>query len=259
MRHFHLSVVVLPLLLAVTPGNAVAAEITVLAPGVVIAPLRKLAAEWTAKTGEQIDIRGGNVQSVSAAAAGAAPADLVLLPDTSLDRLREWIRPESRRRVGRVLFGLVVKRGPIHPCIATREQFLRAVRDAGELAFGDPANGSLSGRMVEEMLRRPAFAGVRPRPVQGMIGEAIVRGDAALGAGAVSEILMTPGAELVGRIPDGFGIHIDIGGAVLVRAADSASAAAFLRYITAPTAAKLWTAGGIARPDRVTAHRCQKP
>ena len=52
------------------------------------------------------------------------------------------------------------------------------------LAYADPKVGSLTGGMVEDMLKRPEFAGVEPRPIKGMIGDAIVRGDAEFGGGA---------------------------------------------------------------------------
>jgi len=78
-----------------------------------------------------------------------------------------------------------------------------------------------------------------------MIGDAIVRGDAEFGAGAISEHLMAKDAEVVGRLPDSLGLHIDVSVAVLNIAAAPNEAAAFLAYVTAPAAQAVWTAGGI--------------
>lgn len=249
MRHLPRPLVFLLSLLVLAPVSAAAAPITVLAPGIVVAPLRSLASQWAAQTGNQVDVRGGNVQSVSAAADNGPPADLVILPDANLRNLKARIRPRSQRAIGRVVFGMVVKRGGAHPDISTPEKFVEAVRNAGVLAFGDPSAGSLSGRMVDQMLHRAQFSGVEPRPVQGMIGEAIVRGDAEFGVGPVSEILMTRDAELVGRIPDSLDMHIDVAGAVLNTAAAPAEASGFLRFLASSAARDAWTAGGVdARP-----------
>ena len=80
-----------------------------------------------------------------------------------------------------------------------------------------------------------------------MIGNAIVRGDAEFGAGAISEEKMAPGAEVVGRIPDRFGLFITVSAAVLKTSAAPDTARAFLDYVTAPEAASVWTDGGIEK------------
>jgi len=112
------------------------------------------------------------------------------------------------------------------------------------LAYADPKVGSLTGGMVEEMLKRPEFAGVEARPIKGMIGDAIVRGDAEFGGGAITEIFMAKDAELVGRFPDELGLHVDVSAAVLKISAASGDAEAFLRYVTRADAAPAWKAGG---------------
>jgi ABC-type molybdate transport system substrate-binding protein len=113
------------------------------------------------------------------------------------------------------------------------------------LAYADPKVGSLTGAMVEEMLKRPEFAGVEPRPIKGMIGDAIVRGDAEFGGGAITEILMAKDAEIVGPFPDDLGLHVDLSAAILNVSAAPGDAEAFLRYITRPQSAAVWKAGGV--------------
>jgi len=56
---------------------------------------------------------------------------------------------------------------------------------------------------------------------------------------------MAKDAEVVGRLPDSLGLHIDVSVAVLNIAAAPNEAAAFLAYVTAPAAQAVWTAGGI--------------
>jgi len=238
--------------IALIPFQALASQvlarpITVQSPGIVIAPLRKLAAQWTAQTGQEVVVKGGNVKSVSEAVASGAPDDVVLLPVTNLDGLATDVTRDSRRPVGRVAFGVVAKEGTPHPDIATETKFTRFVQSAGALAFSDPATGSLSGTIVAKMLARPQFKGARPLPSKGMVGEAIVRGDATFGVGAISEALMTSGAEVVGRIPDSLEMHIDIDGAILKAAPSPVQATMFLNYITGAEAQAVWGAGGIER------------
>jgi molybdate transport system substrate-binding protein len=140
---------------------------------------------------------------------------------------------------------VVVKAGGAHPDISTREKFVAFVKKAGVLAHADPKVGSLTGGMVEEMLKRPEFAGVEPRPIKGMIGDAIVRGDAEFGGGAITEELMAKDAEVVGPFPDELGLHVDMSAAVLNVSQAGGDAEAFLHYVTRPEAAAMWKAGGV--------------
>ncbi len=232
-------------LIALSSLGARAADITVFSPGIVNGPLNKLAASWTAQTGNKVTITGGNVGRIRTGVNTDVPADLVFAPSADIRELAPKLKPGSARPLGRINFGIVVKAGGHHPDISTREKFVAFTKQAGVLAYANPAVGSLSGAMVEEMLKRPEFTGVKPLPIKGMIGDAIVRGDAEFGAGAISEHLMAKDAEVVGRLPDSLGLHIDVSVAVLNIAAAPNEAAAFLAYVTAPAAQAVWTAGGI--------------
>lgn len=227
------------------PCAAQAADITVYAPNIVAGPLRALAASWTAETGNKVTFAGFNVGRVRTAVEKNDPGDVVVAPTTNFADFAPKLKSGSERALGRIPFGVVVKRGGAHPDISSHEKFVAFARKAGVLAYADPKVGSLTGGMVEEMLKRPEFAGVEPRPIKGMIGDAIARGDAEFGGGAITEILMAKDAELVGPFPDDLGLHVDLSAAVLKISAAPNEAEAFLRYVTRPGAAAAWKAGGV--------------
>jgi molybdate transport system substrate-binding protein len=229
-------------------GAAQAADITVYAPNIVAGPLKALAAEWTAATGNKVTFAGFNVGRVRAAVEKDDPGDVVVAPTGNFSDFAPKLAPGSERSIGRIRFGVVVKAGGAHPDISTHEKFVAFTKKAGVLAYADPKVGSLTGAMVEEMLKRPEFAGVEARPINGMIGDAIVRGDAEFGGGAITEILMAKDAEIVGPFPDDLGLHVDVSAAVLKISAAPGEAGAFLRYVTRPGAAAAWKAGGIEKP-----------
>jgi molybdate transport system substrate-binding protein len=233
--------------MAVLPLGAHAADITVYSPGIVNGPLKQLAADWTTQTGNKVTFAGNNVGRIrTAVTTDVLPADVVVAPTGDFKDFASKLKSGTERSLGRVLFGVVVKAGGAHPDISTPEKFIAFTKKAGVLAYANPAVGSLTGGMVEEMLKRPEFAGVERRPIKGMIGDAIVRGDAEYGGGAITEELMAKGAEIVGPFPDELGLHVDMSAAVLNVAAAPAEAEAFLRYVTRPEAAAVWKAGGIA-------------
>ena len=124
-----------------------------------------------------------------------------------------------------------------------------ALREALERLLAPLAQLCLAKGMpfavVEEMLKRPEFVGVEPRPIKGMIGDAIARGDAEFGGGALTEILMAKDVEPVGRFPDDLGLHVDMAAAVLKISTAPSDAENFLRYVTRPEAAPVWKEGGV--------------
>ncbi|HMH64874.1 MAG TPA: substrate-binding domain-containing protein [Rhizomicrobium sp.] len=230
--------------------RAEAADITVYAPNIVAGPLKALAAEWTAETGNKVTFAGFNVGRVRAAVEKDDPGDVVVAPTGNFADFAPKLTPGSERALGRIPFAVVVKAGGAHPDISTHEKFVAFTKKAGVLAYADPKVGSLTGAMVEEMLKRPEFTGVEARPIKGMIGDAIVRGDAEFGGGALTEELMAKGAEVVGPFPDDLGLHVDLSAAVLKISAAPADAEAFLRYVTRPEAAATWKTGGVIETPR---------
>ena len=227
------------------PAAAQAADITIYAPNIVAGPLKVLAAEWTAATGNKVTFAGFNVGRVRAAVEKDDPGDVVVAPTGNFADFAPKLKLGSERVLGRIPFGVVVKAGGAHPDISSHEKFVAFTKKAGVLAYADPKVGSLTGAMVEEMLKRPEFSGVEPRPIRGMIGDAIVRGDAEFGGGAITEILMAKDAEIVGPFPDDLGLHVDLSAAVLKVSAVPGDAESFLRYVTRREAAPVWKAGGV--------------
>jgi molybdate transport system substrate-binding protein len=226
------------------------ADITVYSPGIVNGPLLRLADAWTAETGHKVTFAGNNVGRIRTAVATDAPGDVVVAPTGDFRDFAPKLAPGSERPLGRIIFGIVVKAGGAHPDISSKEKFVAFTKKTGVLAFADPKVGSLTGGMVEEMLKRPEFAGVEARPIKGMIGDAIVRGDAEFGGGAITEELMAQGAEVVGPFPDELGLHVDMSVAVLKVSAAPGEAQAFLRYVSRPEAAAVWKSGGVVETPK---------
>ena len=178
----------------------------------------------------------------TAVSTDAVPADVVVAPIGDFKDFAPKLAAGSERPLGRILFGRGGQGGRCRiPTFPRNEKFVAFIKQAGVLAFANPKVGSLTGGMVEEMLKRPEFAGVERRPIKGMIGEAIARGDAPFGGGAITEEIDGQGCRGGGPVSRRSGPacrHIGGGAEGLRRAAE---AEAFLRYVTRPEAG--WRCG----------------
>jgi molybdate transport system substrate-binding protein len=214
------------------------------------AGLKEIAAAFTQKTGIAIAVRSLELLRI-AQDTTAQPTDIVFLTPNLMDGLAKanTIKRDSLAAVGRVNIGLAVRAGAPHPDISTVEKLVAALRAAKGVAYSnpDPARGSLGAIMIDRLLKRPDFArvhGVISSKGNGASG--LINGEGDMVLQFESEILTHKEIELVGALPRELGAYVDISVAVPEKSTAAADARAFIRFVTSPESAPLWTAGGLS-------------
>jgi uncharacterized protein GlcG (DUF336 family)/ABC-type molybdate transport system substrate-binding protein len=245
MRQILITVVLAVLL----PVTAVAGDlITVFAPGVTTAGIRKLANAWTIETGNRVNIIGGTIGAVKDDVTSGMSGDIVMLPPDELKEVAAKLKPGTSAPIGRILFGLIVKSGTPHPDISTVKKFAAALKASSGVGFNDPATQSLGGQMVAAMLTRPEFKGVIGKPLKEGAASGVANGTVVYAGGTRSEQLGNPSIELVGLFPASLDMHLDMSAAVLADTKASAAADEFLHYIARADAAPSWNDCGVIAP-----------
>ena len=249
MRIFGASVIPVFLgILIFLASAAQAAEIRVMAPGLVGPGLNTLIANWQAKTGNSVVIdKARTVGRIEDAIAAGGTADLVLLPSGELDGLAGKLKPGSRKKIGELPFGVAVLTGTPHPNITSVEKFRDAIKGKS-VAYNDPAIGSLAGKMVDALLKQPIYASVKPVPAKTTAGQAVADGVAEMAVAMETEEVTVKGIDIVGPVPDGIGLKLDLSGAILANAPHPDEAAAFLAYFNSPEAAPILKPTGVVVP-----------
>ena len=220
---------------------AEAAEIHVITPGSAGGGLKALAESWAAATGNKATIENGGSGQIRNDVANGKACDLVVLPPSEFPVLTAVIKPDTLTFVGTIPMAAVVKTGAPHPDISTLAKFIAVVKADG-VGYADPVRGSTSGAQVAKMLERPEFAGAKGTITKGAPAGAVARGEVPFGIGTLSEDSI-PGADVIGNVPPELHMQLDISAAVCAKAADPATAAVFLKYITRPEAAADWKKG----------------
>jgi molybdate transport system substrate-binding protein len=247
MRH----VVIAAALAVLVPIAAEAADITVFAPGITTAGLRKLANAWTIETGNRVNLIGGTVGAVKTDVTSDLPGDIVMVPAEELkdQEIAAKLKPGTTVPVGRILFGLIVKAGAPHPDIATVKKFAAALKAASGVGFNDPATQSLGGQMVYAMLMKPEFKGVHGVALKQGAAGGVADGTVPMAGGTRSEQLGNPNIELVGLFPEALKMHIDMSAAVLAGSKAPDAATQFVHYIARAEAASAWNDCGVVAPS----------
>jgi len=242
----------LAFLLAVAAMPAGAAEISVLMPPIIAnAGFKELSATYTKDTGNTLATKVDEMGKLTDDIKAASPApDVIFLPTDQMSALEKsgGIKPGSRMPLGRVEIGLAVRPGAPHPDISTVAKLAAVLKAAKSVVYSNPAGGSLQAHIIDEMLKRPEFAGVNKMiSTKGNGAAALARGEAEMALQLEGELIGHEGLELVGPLPQELGASIDTETAVPAAAAHADEGLAFVRYITRPEADAVWKSHGLAR------------
>lgn len=235
---------------ALAQGNV---AINVLTPGVTYyAGVLDLAAGYQKEKGIKVNVQlsgmGGILHDAKTA---AQPADIVFLPVNLMDQLEaeKGIVPGNRMPIGRVRMALAVHKGDPIPDISTVEKLAAVLKSADSVLRSNPVGGSMVAAIIDSMLKRPEFAGVKSKISPfGEGGQAVMRGEGQMAIQAECEILNHPDHLTdAGPVPDELGAYMDMVAAVSIRSAHPKEAAAWLKYATQPGTYALWLGRGLER------------
>jgi molybdate transport system substrate-binding protein len=148
--------------------------------------------------------------------------------------------------IARTMIGVAVKSGAPKPDITDEDAFKRTLLAAKSITY---TKESQTGVYLARKLQALGVAGaIKDRlilqPGGAMTTPAVARGDAELGVVLVSDILGTPGVDLVGPLPASLQNYVMQTAAVGATAKEPAVAASLIKYLTSPAAAPVFKAKG---------------
>jgi len=162
------------------------------------------------------------------------------------------IVPDSMLTLARVGVGVAVRAGSAKPDITTVETFKHALLAARSIVYTDPAVGGASGIHFEEILDRlgiakeiKAKAILNARAATTPNAEIVARGEAELGIQLISEIVLVPGAELLGPLPAELQVMTVISAGIVTTTSEPEAARALFKFLTSPAAAAVIKATGM--------------
>jgi molybdate transport system substrate-binding protein len=170
-----------------------------------------MALEDRFKTATGLDIAGtfSAVGALKEKLISGAPADLVILTRQMISDLEQegFVEPGSTVDIGVVHTGVAVRQGDPLPAIGTAPALRDALRAADQIYFPDPSLAT-AGIHFAKVLRQLGVGEelndrlrTFPNGATAMAALARQQGGRPIGCTQVTEILGTPGACLVGRLP----------------------------------------------------------
>lgn len=227
-------------------------QLHLLSGGAAFGLVSKLQGRFTAETGLTLAGRYDAVGAMRDALLAGAPCDVVILTAALVAQLEAsgHVAAGSARPLGKVKTGVAVKAGQTQPAVGTPDELKAALRGAAAIYFPDPvkATAGIHFMNVLKQLGLDAELASRLRPfpngATAMADMALHGEPGAIGCTQVTEILYTPGVQLVAPLPKAFELATVYTAALCSRAASPQAAAALIASLAGAETAALRHAGG---------------
>jgi len=219
-----------------THGSAAdAAEVKVFTSRAIATVLDKIGPEFERATGHKLDVISGFSPVFVKRINAGEPFDVVVSPPSTIDGLiRDGkVVAGTRTDLVRSGVGVEVRAGAPRPDISSVEAFKRALLNAKSIGYLPTAGVP---QLVERLGIADAIKSKVTIPASDIVSELVAKGVLELGVVVITQILTTPGVELVGPLPPEIQFYTVFTAGVAAGSKAPGAARDLIRFLTGPTA-----------------------
>jgi molybdate transport system substrate-binding protein len=195
---------------------------------------------------------GDSPEAIPARLSRGEDADVAIMDGAGADFLvaKNLIRADSKMQLAESFIGVVVRSGQPKPDISSVEALRQTLLDAKSIAYSDSSSGTYLSTVGFKKLGIADAVAAKSRKVRGPpsgepVAAVIARGEAEIGFQQVSELIHTPGVDLVGTVPADVQPPTHFIGALTTNARQPEAAVALLRFLSSEQAAEAITKAGL--------------
>ena len=171
-------------------------------------------------------------------AVAGEPFDILISGSVPVD---EWIRDgrlvaATRTGIARSGIGVEVRAGARKPDISSVDAFKRALLEARSIAYLQVGSGIYLAGLFERLGIAGTIAPKVTRPEADIVSELVAKGEIELGMTVITQILTTPGVDLVGPLPPEIQSYVSFVAAVARQANSPAAAKSLIEFLSSPAA-----------------------
>jgi molybdate transport system substrate-binding protein len=233
---------------ATRPDAARAAEIKVWTARALATVLAEVGPRFEKTTGHRLAVTADLSAPFVKRARAGEPFDVLITGAAPLDELigDGLVAADTRATVARSGIGVEVRAGAPKPDIRSLAAFKKTLLDAKSIAYlKDVGSGIHVARVVENLGLAEAVRPKVTRPDRDVVSEMVARGEVELGIVVITQILTTPGVELVGPLPPEIQSYVVFAAGVGARSSEPEAARALIAFLTGPATAPVIAAQGM--------------
>ena len=250
MRRIISATVLLTIALAPS-GNASVPEIHVWTARAIATVLAEVGPQFERVSGYRLIVSSGLPDEFERRLKAGEPLDVMISGSSPID---QWIKqgrliPGTRTNIARSGIGVEVRAGARKPDISSVDAFKRALLDAKSMAYLRSGSGIYVHGLLDRLQIADAVRAKVTRPESDIVSELVAKGDVELGLVVITQILTTPGVELVGPLPPEIQSYVTFAAGVSVTSKAPDAATQLIKFLIGPTAIPVMRAQGM-EPSR---------
>ena len=225
-----------------------AAEIKVWTARAIATVLAEVGPQFERTTGHKLTISTDLSPPFVRRANAGEPFDIMITGAPPLDGLIKdgKIIAETRTNIARSGIGVEVRAGAPKPDISSVEAFKRALLDAKSIAYlKDVGSGIYVARLLERLGIAEAIKSKVTRPESDIVSELVAKGEVELGLIVITQILTTPGVQLVGPLPPEIQSYVAFTAGISANSKVPETARDLIKFLTGPSATPVIKAQGM--------------
>ncbi len=237
--------------LAAPPAAAQGEPLRLLVSNGLKGSLEVLHHQCEAETGRRLAIQFSSTAGLRKRIESGEAFDLTIITVEAIDDLiKTGVLKAPSRAIGRSELGIGIRTGAPRPDIKTVAAFRQALRSASSITY--PRDGASRGHIEKTFEQLGIAAELKPKVVladgSGPATESVAAGKAAMVLTLFSEIVPTPGAEILGPFPGEHQFDIRFAAASSAKSTQAAGANAVIDCLLGPKGAPVLKEKGISPP-----------
>jgi len=224
-----------------------AAEINAWTARAIATVLAEVGPQFERTTGHKLTISTDISTAFARRANAGEPFDILITGSAPLDGLIKdgKIIAATRTNIARSGIGVEVRAGAPKPDISSVEAFKRALLDAKSIAYLKVGSGIYVAGLLERLGIAEAIKSKVTRPESDIVSELVAKGEVELGMVVITQILTTPGVELVGPLPPEIQSYVAFTAGINANSKVPEAARDLIKFLTGPIAAPVLKAQGM--------------
>ena len=229
--------------------EAAAAELKILAPRSMWTVLKEIGPQFERKSGYKLNVITDIAATLANRIIAGESFDIFIGPPAQMSRVVQSNRviADTRTAIAHSGIGLEVRVGASKPDISNVEAFKQTLLNAKSIGY--LKQEGTSGAYLHGLFERIGIAdAIKPkvvRPETDIVSELVAKGEIEIGMVVLTQIMTTPGVDLVGPIPREVQSYVRWSGAVSANSAAPQVAQELISFLAGPVALPVLKAQGM--------------
>jgi molybdate transport system substrate-binding protein len=232
-----------------TAASGASPELKVLTPRSIWTVLNEIGPQFERNTGHKLNVVSGIAGTLADRIIAGEPFDIFIGPPVQVDRVVQSNKAiaETRTPIARSGIGVEVRAGAPKPDISSVEAFKSALLNAKSIGYlrQEGSSGAYLHRLFERLGIADAIRAKVVRPETDIVSELVAKGEIEIGLVVTTQIMTTPGVELVGPLPGEIQSFIRWSGVIGTNSAAPLMAKDLLKFLAGPTAVPVLKSQGM--------------